>query len=321
MQEESPLANLASTIDQLISCNDYVPLVEVARVVHIPEEVLAGALPHSSESSPTAGERIANFFYDSFKRETLINSVDSISNRTYLVTMFDILRNRSISQTSLLLQHHAVNSYEIEANLNVLIARKRTLQATKTPSAFPEEWNEELRRFSREHLAVGFAMDQSTFKSSPTEVQDHFAAIQLNDVPGRFIHQKLELLLLKSDGNPEAARALNGYEYEHQIAAIIRDHVPGAHVEVTKASGDQGADIVFTFGRHRVVIQTKLYSNSVGNDAVQQIYAAKRHYRATAAVVVTNARYTTSAQELAESVGVALLHEDDVGTMFAAAFT
>ncbi|GLQ53607.1 restriction endonuclease [Devosia nitrariae] len=80
----------------------------------------------------------------------------------------------------------------------------------------------------------------------------------------------------------------------------------------TKASGDQGADVVATKDGVKVVLQCKLFSRPVGNAAVQEIFAAKAHYSASGAAVVSNQVYTPAAQQLARSCGVKLLHADDL---------
>ncbi|MDP2779528.1 restriction endonuclease [Devosia sp.] len=86
----------------------------------------------------------------------------------------------------------------------------------------------------------------------------------------------------------------------------------GWSTAATKASGDQGADVVATKDGVKVVLQCKLYSRPVGNAAVQEIFAAKAHYGAAGAAVVSNQVYTPAAQQLARSCGVKLLHADDL---------
>lgn len=55
-----------------------------------------------------------------------------------------------------------------------------------------------------------------------------------------------------------------------------------------------------------------MYSNPVGNKAVQEIYTAKQHYGANNAIVVTNNTFTKSAKQLAKSTKVDLLHHEDL---------
>ena len=83
-------------------------------------------------------------------------------------------------------------------------------------------------------------------------------------------------------------------------------------VSSTPVSGDQGADLIAKKYGRTVVIQCKQYKRPVGNKAVQEASAAKLHYGADAAVVVSNASYTRSAQELAGTTNVLLLHHDQL---------
>ncbi|MCE2578748.1 restriction endonuclease [Komagataeibacter sp. FNDCR1] len=99
-------------------------------------------------------------------------------------------------------------------------------------------------------------------------------------------------------------------EYEQYCAAELRHD--GWQAETTVGSGDQGADIIATRRGLRMVVQCKLYSRTVGNDAVQQITAARAHYNATVAAVVSNAAYTRAARQLARTNGVWLLHHDEL---------
>ena len=80
----------------------------------------------------------------------------------------------------------------------------------------------------------------------------------------------------------------------------------------TPASGDQGADIVAERGSETFILQCKWYSNPVGNKAVQEAHAAKAHYGASVAAVVTNSTFTPSAEQLAKSTGVRLLHYSEL---------
>lgn len=99
---------------------------------------------------------------------------------------------------------------------------------------------------------------------------------------------------------------MNGYKYEHHAAKYLKKH--GFHkIEVTKSSGDYGADIIATKRGRRYAIQCKYYSRPVGLKAVQEVVAAKRHYRCSRAMVVTNNTYTKPARVLAEENDVMLV--------------
>jgi restriction system protein len=94
----------------------------------------------------------------------------------------------------------------------------------------------------------------------------------------------------------------------------------GWDVQLTKGSGDQGADVICHKGDISIVLQCKLYSLPIGNKAVQEAYAARTYYDLGHAAVVSNQGYTRSAKELAAMTGVLLLHLhdlDDIDTLIA----
>ncbi len=107
--------------------------------------------------------------------------------------------------------------------------------------------------------------------------------------------------------------AMTGHQFEQWCARRL--NALGWQAKVTQASGDQGCDVVAVKNGITVVIQCKLYAKAVGNKAVQEIFAAKHHYSAQVAVVVTSSSFTPAAITLANSTGVFLLHADDLPRM------
>lgn len=99
-------------------------------------------------------------------------------------------------------------------------------------------------------------------------------------------------------------------EFEMHCANALRVH--GWTVFQTSMSRDQGVDVVAEKDGLRVVLQCKLYSNPVGNKAVQEISAGRLHQQAHYGAVVTNNTYTSAARELANTNGVWLLHYTDL---------
>lgn len=99
-------------------------------------------------------------------------------------------------------------------------------------------------------------------------------------------------------------------EFEIFCAEELRN--TGWNVRVTKKSHDQGVDVVAEKDGMRVVIQCKLYSQPVGNKAVQEVVAAKAYEQAYYGVVVTNNSYTSTAEQLAAINGIRLLHYSDL---------
>lgn len=99
---------------------------------------------------------------------------------------------------------------------------------------------------------------------------------------------------------------MTGYDYEHAVAAYLLRN--GFHdVEVTKASGDYGVDIIAEKDFLKYAVQCKYYSNPVGIAAVQEVAAGRSMYGCTVAMVVTNSTFTPAAENLAKANGVVLM--------------
>lgn len=101
--------------------------------------------------------------------------------------------------------------------------------------------------------------------------------------------------------------------FEHWCKAILLSN--GWAARTTVRSGDQGADVIAEKLGLRLIIQCKLYSSPVGNKAIQEAYAAKAHYQAAVAAVVTNSTFTPSARALANTTGVLLLHHHQLHSL------
>jgi hypothetical protein len=108
--------------------------------------------------------------------------------------------------------------------------------------------------------------------------------------------------------------SIDGYEFESYVAELLAKNGYGK-VEVTKKSQDFGADILAEKNDVRYAFQCKYYSGQVGIEAVQQIYAAKEHYDAHVAIVVTNSVYTKAAKILADELNVVLWDCEDVSIL------
>ncbi|MBO4324826.1 MAG: restriction endonuclease [Lachnospiraceae bacterium] len=109
---------------------------------------------------------------------------------------------------------------------------------------------------------------------------------------------------------------MDGYEYEKVCAEYLR-RKGFRKVRVTKASRDQGVDILAKKRRKTYAVQCKYYATPVGNKAVQEVYAGASFYGCDRAMVITNASFTKGAYELAETLDVELVSDVDPSrTMF-----
>jgi restriction endonuclease Mrr len=86
----------------------------------------------------------------------------------------------------------------------------------------------------------------------------------------------------------------------------------GFTTKLTKASGDQGIDVIATKDGVQWGIQCKGYADNVGNDAVQQAFTGARIYQCDRCIVVTNSGFTVSAQEAAHHTDCILVSGRDI---------
>ena len=105
--------------------------------------------------------------------------------------------------------------------------------------------------------------------------------------------------------------SLSPAAFEAHCARLLA--LQGWSTRTTALTGDQGADIIAEKDGLRLIVQCKLLGRPVGNKAVQEAHAAKTHFGARHAAVVTNADFTRSARDLAATTGVLLLHHSQLG--------
>ncbi len=101
----------------------------------------------------------------------------------------------------------------------------------------------------------------------------------------------------------------SGLEFETSIAIILKK-LNYSDVQVTSGSGDFGIDVIATKDDIKYGFQCKLYSNTVGNDAVQQAYAGRIHYNCNVVIIVTNNYFTEQAKKQALETQVILWDRD-----------
>ena len=98
---------------------------------------------------------------------------------------------------------------------------------------------------------------------------------------------------------------LGGIEFENFLQHLFEKM--GYQCEITKGSGDQGADLLIKRMGKKTVVQAKRYDGKVSNSAIQESTAAVKHYNADNAMVVTTNYFTKGAASLAISNNVKLI--------------
>ncbi|MCT3395383.1 restriction endonuclease [Lentilactobacillus hilgardii] len=122
-----------------------------------------------------------------------------------------------------------------------------------------------------------------------------------------YLTYRVSIELNKIDG-------MRGLDFEEYVTnLLIKIGFKKAHV--TSASGDNGIDVLAKNGLTYYGIQCKLYSNPVGNQAVQQAYAGGSYYKTDKNIVITNNYFTPSAKQAADTMDVDLWNRDKLAEL------
>jgi len=110
--------------------------------------------------------------------------------------------------------------------------------------------------------------------------------------------------------------SLSGLEFEKFLVKLFRHNGYGA--EITKGSGDQGADMILEDDLgNKIAVQAKKWQGPVGNSAIQQVVASKKFYDCDNAwVISTNNKFTKSAIALAKRNKVKLIGKNELKEFF-----
>lgn len=103
-------------------------------------------------------------------------------------------------------------------------------------------------------------------------------------------------------------------EFEQFVAQHYREK--GYDVETTPYSGDYGVDVIAQKGEERIAIQVKMYGNSarkVNRVTVMQLFGAMAYRQCNKAVIATDGTCMADAIEVANQLGVEILHLDSTG--------
>lgn len=196
--------------------------------------------------------------------------------------------------------------FQIEQNANILhIKRDQLLYKDEYGSLIEDKWTQEIYRFIRTKIKPLLA-EQKLLGFYPSIQKKIINKIlYIAKYPP---NTKKTFLKKTKHVKIKYSPTMNPFDYEVYCAELLRQ--TGWDADVTTASGDQGADVIAVKRGVTLILQCKLYSKPVGNKAVQEVNAAKIFYHAQYAVVVSNAAYTTSARQLADSTQVTLLHHE-----------
>ncbi len=98
---------------------------------------------------------------------------------------------------------------------------------------------------------------------------------------------------------------MTGIDFENCLKALFE--AMGYRVELTKTTGDFGADLIISKAGKKSIIQAKCYSKTVGVKAVQEVISARSYYGIENAFVFANQEFSNEAKILAQKSSVSLV--------------
>ena len=101
----------------------------------------------------------------------------------------------------------------------------------------------------------------------------------------------------------------DGWQFEEYIGGLLKK-IGYSDVNVTRGSGDYGADIVASFYGTMVAFQCKRFEEKVGPKAIGEVLRGMNKYKCTKGIVVTNNYFTNQALEEAKISNVELWDRD-----------
>ncbi|WLR53786.1 restriction endonuclease [Mesobacillus subterraneus] len=102
---------------------------------------------------------------------------------------------------------------------------------------------------------------------------------------------------------------MTGVQFENFVKVLL-EKLGYENVQVTKASGDEGVDILAYRNGKKIAVQCKRYSSKLTNSAIQEVFSGKHFYNCQEAYVITNSYFTENAQILAKKHKVELIDRD-----------
>ena len=190
----------------------------------------------------------------------------------------------------------------VTKHLSVLQKRRSQLLTMDAyGKAHTDKWEKELSHFIEHHVADGLsARELNELKRQKSEFVRY--------IEDRVLRETADNPVFQNFGDD-----MSPADFESFCAESLRH--AGWSASTTPAGADQGVDILAEKNGKRVVLQCKLYGQTVGNKAVQEAVAARGYEAAHYAAVVSNQDYTRQARQLALTNSVYLLHYSDLTNM------
>ena len=116
---------------------------------------------------------------------------------------------------------------------------------------------------------------------------------------------------MQEEINIKVIDTLSGFKFEEFLKDFLED-MEFTKIEVTKKSGDFGADLIAEYKSQKWVIQAKRWNKTIGLKSVQEVYSAKQYYSAENCMVISNREYSEATIKLAKLCNCWLIGRKDL---------
>jgi restriction system protein len=105
---------------------------------------------------------------------------------------------------------------------------------------------------------------------------------------------------------------MSGIEFEQYLQRLLTYR--GFSVNLTRATGDLGIDLIASGNGIKIAIQAKRYHSKVSRRAISDAVAGMSYYGCNKSMVITNNYFSSGAITLAKSTGCILINRDTLAT-------
>jgi hypothetical protein len=108
-------------------------------------------------------------------------------------------------------------------------------------------------------------------------------------------------------------KSLRGIKLEKVISELYKKM--GYSVQITKASGDEGIDLILSKKDETIVIQCKGHEKPIGVGVVRDLYGSMMHFGTNRAILVCPAGFTKGVLQFMKNKPIQLISADDLVKM------
>lgn len=249
---------------------------------------------------------------------TVLSKLYAVDNMDDLfIQSVDVVFDTNVASTSMLQRRlklgysrasHIIDKMEEVGIVSSFMGSKpRELLISKGSwSVIKKNFEQNRPAITPDNAASSSAQSLTTSEVAPSKAQASDTTLVQKDDDEWFQQQlgmtPVEYVLYRVDH-------MNGIDFEGwcQRLLIINNY---KNTSSTKASNDQGVDILAEKDGVRYAFQCKCYSTDLGNKPVQEVNAGKAIYRCHVGVVITNRYFTQGAKDAAEATGTLLWDRD-----------